>query len=170
LNPDDDLDTRALKEAQDEVASESAIIKVVRGEVANVGFRTAARAKARLEAYEKVTGSYTKYIEAEALNLENGLYGENAYKELGVARLVAQWINVSEAFMKEVEPLLTQQEKEMRRGYLEQSFENLPEDVKTALLEEFNRRKEELLVWFVGKVQQAQAENNASTTEPEAEG
>lgn len=165
-----DLDNpSAFQEAKSQVAAEQMAISVVKGAVSEVGFRTVARAKARLAAYEKVSGSYSKYIEQEAERLAEGIYAETPYKELGIARLVALWINESEAFFKEAEPLLNQTERSMRRGFLEQSFENLPADMKDRLMAEFVAKKQDLLVWFVTRVQEEMARINAVVVDIEAD-
>lgn len=149
-----DLDNpNEFREAQAEVTAERAVVQTVRGAVAEVGFRTVARAKARLASYEKVSGNYGAYIEKQAEELKNGVFADSPYKELGVARLISMWLVESEEFFKEAEPLLNGTERGMRQGYLEQSFGQLPADVKERLLAEFQEKKDELLVWFVGKVQ-----------------
>ena len=144
---------------------ERAAIEVVKGAVAEVGFRTVARAKARLESYEKVAKNYGRYIEDQARALASGAFGGSPFKELGVARLIAQWLAESEQFFKEAEPLLTHTERSMSRGYLEQSFEHLPSDTKERLLAEFSLKKQEVLVWFVTRVQ----EEIAKITDAEVE-
>lgn len=145
----------SLEAIRHETEGEAAIVQVLKKEASEIGFLTVARAKARLAAYEKVVGAYTNYIEAQAEQLRLGIFAQTPFKELGIARLIAQWIVESEVFFKEAEPLLSNTEREVRKGYMEESFERLPEDIKTQLLDEFNKRKQELLVWFVGRVQQA---------------
>jgi hypothetical protein len=136
-----------------EIAAEKVAIEVVKGEAANVGFTTVARAKARMKAYESIYGNYEKYIAAQAEHLAGGLFDETPYKELGVARLISMWLVESEAFFKECEPLLAGIGQRVRRGFMEESFEQLPQEIKDRLLREFNLKKQELLVWFVNVVQ-----------------
>jgi hypothetical protein len=156
-----DLDhPEQLREIQADVAAERAVVETVRGAVAEVGFRTVARAKARLASYEKVSGNYNSYIEKQAEELKNGLLAASPYKELGVARLIALWLTESEQFFNEAEPLLGGAERSMRQGYLEQSFERLPTEVKDRLMNEFREKKDEILVWFVGKVQDELVRNS----------
>lgn len=159
-----DLDhPEELRAVQAEVAAERAAVTTVRGVVAEVGFRTVARAKARLASYEKVSGNYSAYIEKQAEDLKNGLFADSPYKELGVARLISMWLVESEEFFKEAEPLLTGVERGMRQGYMEQSFSQLAEETRTQLLAEFNAKKEDLLVWFVGRVQNEIARQQADS-------
>lgn len=153
-----------LKALQDQAKAEGAVVEVLRAEVADVGFLTVARAKARLRAYEKVSESYHAYIETQAELLKAGTFATSPFKELGIARIIAQWLVESEAFFKEVEPLLNATERKVRKGYLEESFERLPADVKAKLLEEFNKLKQELLIKFVGMVQKATSEMNKETS------
>jgi len=163
-----DLDNpNQFRELQADVAAERVAVEIVRGAVADVGFRTVARAKARLVSYEKVSGNYSHYIEKQAEELNNGMFADSPYKELGVARLIALWLNESEEFFKEAEPLLNDTARGMRQGYLEQSFAHLPADVKERLLVEFRAKKDDLLVWFVTKVQNEISRNSNGISDAE---
>jgi len=158
-NNNDDLPDRSIFEAvQRESEAESVALQVLKKESSEIGFMTVARAKSRLRAYEKVADSYNAYIEVQVEQLRQGIFATTPFKELGIARLIAQWIVESEAFFKEAEPLLTATEKKVRRGYLEESFERLPQEIKDVLLREFNKMKQELLIKFVGMVQRATIE------------
>lgn len=151
---------KTLEAIQTEAKAEGAALQVLRKESTEIGFLTVARAKARLSAYEKVSESYHSYIQVQAEQLKAGLFATTPFKELGIARLIAQWLVESEEFFKEAEPLLNATERQVRKGYLEESFERLPADVKTKLLDEFNKLKQELLIKFVGMVQKAVSESN----------
>ena len=141
------------------------VTDVVRGEVADTAFKTVARVRARLEAYNKVSASFNTYIIDAADRLKNGLFGDSAFKELGTARLVAQWMVESERFFEEMEPMLNQTEKSMRRGFMEENFEQLDEATKNRLWDEFNDRKAELIVWMVEKVRAAIAKQRSEQSD-----
>lgn len=144
-----------------EIEAENTSVQVLRGEIVDTSFRTVARAKSRLEAYNKVYDNYEKFIVDQSEKLSKGLFAASTYKELGVARLISLWVVESEQFLDAVTPLLDGVEKNMRKGFMEQSFEKLPEPFKTQLLDEFNRKKQELLVWLVQEIQKAQEKAKA---------
>lgn len=137
---------------QAELQAESAVVQVVRGEVVDIAFKTAARVRARMAAYNLVSDSYNAYITQQAAALQSGAFAASAFKELGVARLVAQWMVESERFFQEMEPLLNQAEHTVRKGFVEESFGQLPEAVRDRLWSEFNDRKADLIVWFVERI------------------
>jgi hypothetical protein len=145
-----------VTKAQSEIEAENVSVQVLRSEVVDTSFRTVARAKARLEAYNKVYSNYEKFIVGQSEKLAAGVFAGSDYKELGVARLISLWIVESEQFLDSVAPLLEGTERGMRKRFIEQSFENLPEPARTQILSEFNRRKQELLVWLVQEIQKAQ--------------
>lgn len=152
-----------LTRAQAQVVAENAAVGVLRDEVTDLNLQTVARAKARFDAYVKIYKNFLKYIETQAEQLANGIFHDSPYKELGVARLISIWLTESEVFFKEVQPLLQDSEKTLRKGYLDQSFNNLPPVIKEMLLKEFNTKKQELLIWFVQRVQEALKETNGET-------
>jgi len=156
IMPDEPIDR-----AQAEIAAESASVQVLRGEAVDVTFRTVARAKARLKAYNDVYDNYEKFIVDQAEKLSKGTFGSSTYKELGVARLISLWLVESEQFLDAVSPLLNDSERNMRKGFIEQSFEKLPEPFKSEIMDEFNKRKQELLVWLVQEIQKAQVKATA---------
>jgi len=144
-----------IRDDQSRVAAESAVSDVVRSETTDLAFKTIARVRSRLEAYNKVADAYNGYITTQAEKLKSGGFGDSAFKELGVARLVASWMVESEKFFQEMEPLLNQTEKQVRRGFVEESFQQLDEQTRNRLWDEFNDRKAELIVWFVERVKVA---------------
>ena len=146
----------SLAVVQAEIAAEHAAVQVLRGDVVDVTYRTVARAQSRLKAYNSVYDNYEKFIVDQAEKLAKGAFAASTYKELGVARLISLWVIESEQFLDAVAPLLGESERNIRKGFVEQSFEKLPEPFKTQLLDEFNKRKQELLVWFVQEIQKAQ--------------
>jgi len=145
-----------LEKAQAEIGAQNAALQVLRKGVVDTAYRTTARARARLEAYNKIYENYEKYIIRQAESLASGALGDSP-KELGVAKLIAIYLTESDQFLKEVEPLLAGAEKVVRKSFIDQSFEHLAEPVKEKILAEFNRKKQELLVWLVGEIQRAQA-------------
>jgi len=154
--PEETFDT-----SRAEIASENASVQVLRGEVVDITYRTVARAQSRLKAYNSVYDNYEKFIMGQAEKLANGVFASSTYKELGIARLISLWVIESEQFLDAVAPLLGESERNIRKGFVEQSFEKLPEPFKTQLLDEFNRKKQELLVWFVQEIQKAQEKAKA---------
>lgn len=153
-------ESEELQVAKAEAAAQNAATGVIREEVTNTQLLTVARVKARFNAYLKISENLTKYFEKQTEELEQGVFHDSPYKELGIARLIVLWTTESEKLFKEFEPLLQDSEKTLRKGYLEQSFENLPSAVKDTLLREFNTKKQELLIWFVQRVQEALKEEH----------
>lgn len=145
-----------LAVVQAEIAAETAAVQVLREDPVDITFRTVARAKARLKAYNSVYDNYERFMVDQAQKLADGIFGASTYKELGIARLIAQWSIESEQFLDAVAPLIGASEQNIRKGFVEHSFEQLPEPFKTVLLDEFNKKKQELLVWFVGEIQKVQ--------------
>jgi hypothetical protein len=143
------------------VSEEESAIKVLKGEIVEAGFKTVARAKARLLSYERVAANYSSYIETQARKLADGAFEGSPFREIGVARLIAGFLAESELFFKEVEPLLGNSESAVRQGFFEQSFEGLSKEVQEQLLNELDVKKQELLVWFVSRVQEVLAERKA---------
>ena len=143
-----------IEKAKSEVEAEQVVTGVVRSETADIAFRTVARAKARLEAYNRIAENYTKFIDSQAEKLQSGLFSSSPYKELGVARLISVWIAESEVFLKEMEPLLQDTERQMRQGFMEQSFNRLPKEVSDRIMTWFNDAKADLIVRLVGMVQE----------------
>ena len=95
---------KTLEAIQAEAKAEGAALQVLRKESTDVGFLTMARAKARLAAYEKVSESYHAYIQTQAEQLRQGIFATTPFKELGIARLIAQWLVESEEFCHESDP------------------------------------------------------------------
>ena len=143
-----------IEKAKSEVEAEQVVTGVVRSETADIAFRTVARAKARLEAYNRIAENYTKFIDSQAEKLQSGLFSSSPYKELGVARLISVWIAESEVFLKEMEPLLQDTERQMRQGFMEQSFNRIPKEVSDRIMTWFNDAKADLIVRLVGMVQE----------------
>ena len=148
--------------AKAEIAAETAAVQVLRGDVVDVTYRTVARAQSRLKAYNSVYDNYEKFIMDQAEKLAKGTFAASTYKELGITRLISLWIAESAEFLDAVGPLVGESEKTIRKGFIEQSFEKLPEPFKSQILDEFNRRKQELLVWMVQEIQKVQEKIKAS--------
>jgi hypothetical protein len=157
--PDESEET--LEQSRSVIEAENASVQVLRGEIVDTSFRTIARAQSRLKAYNTVYDNYEKFIVDQSEKLSKGLFAASTYKELGVARLISLWVIESEQFLDAVAPLLGESEKNMRKGFMEQSFEKLPEPFKTQLLDEFNKKKQELLVWLVQEIQKVQEKAKA---------
>jgi len=154
-----------LKKYQAESEAKRAAISVLKSESADIRFRTMARVKAKLAAYERVYKNFEAFIEEQAENLSRGDFKDNPYKELGVARLVAQWLMDSEAFISDNEFLLQGMESDMRKRFVEEAFEDFPEDIRDRLINELTDKKHEILVWFAGRIKQAKAEVAARNKE-----
>jgi len=163
----------AFKDMENETKAETAVTKVVKSEVADLQLKTVAKVKARLQAYESVYGNYEQFIKNEAEKLAEGSYSENTYKELGIARLVAHWVVETERFLEEEENKLQDAEKRTRRGFFEESFQSLPNDIKDELLRKFDERKHEFMEWFSKEVtlatKKANERRNRNGRVPEAE-
>jgi hypothetical protein len=160
MKNDNPSESEELTRAQAEASAQNAVTGVIRSNVTDLQIQSVARAQARFSSYKKIYENFIKYIDKQSEQLANGLFADSPYKELGVARLISIWLAESEQFFKEVEPLLQGAEKTLRKGYLEQSFEHLPPVTKETLLKEFNAKKQELLIWFVQRVQEELKETN----------
>lgn len=145
-----------LKQAQEETLTETAVTKVVQGEVADVSLRTVAKVKARLRAYELIFDNYQGFITMVASELADGKLKGNTYKEMSVARLVAQWIVDTETFLTDNEDMLYGVERETRSRFVEDALKEFPTDIKELLMGKLKEKKHELLEWFAKELQLAQ--------------
>ena len=87
--------------------------------------------------------------------MDDGKLKDNPYKELGVARLIAHWLVDTETFLLENEALMKDLDGGVRKRFVEESLDVFPEDIKEELLIKLNEKKQELLIWFAGELQQA---------------
>jgi len=150
----------SLKDMKAENEAEVAVTEVIKSKVSDLTLRSVAKVEARLEAYNKVYKNYETFITTEAEKLANSEYSGNTYKELGLARLIAQWVVETEAFLKEEEEKLQGAERETRKGFVEESLKALPNDIKNELLGKLNEKKHEVLEWFAKELQLAQKKTN----------
>lgn len=149
-----------LKKAKKEVSTETEVVGVVKGEVAELSLRSVAKVKARLKAYELVYENYENFITTMAKELAEGNLKANTYKEMGVARLVASWIIDTETFLNENEDRLYGIEKETRSRFVGDTLKAFPDDIKEMLLKKLQDKKLELLEWFTKELQLAQKDVN----------
>jgi len=132
---------RDLEQAKEELQTETAITKVVKGEIAEVSLRTVAKVKARLKAYENIFENYQSFITEVARELSEGKLKGNTYKEMSVARLVSAWIVETETFLNENEEMLYGVERKARSRFVEDTLKEFPEDIKEELLIKLQDKK-----------------------------
>lgn len=145
-----------LKKAKEEVETEATVVKVIKGEIAELSLRSVAKVKARLRAYEAVYDNYQNFITKMATELAADKLKDNTYKEMGVARLVAAWIIETETFLDENEDRLHGIERETRNKFVGESLKDFPDDIREMLLDKLKEKKLELLEWFSKELQLAQ--------------
>jgi 16S rRNA G966 N2-methylase RsmD len=143
-----------IKKIEAEAEAEHAAVQVLRDEAVSVRFRTVARAKARLQAYEEVYSNYERYIKKQAEFLADGVFSDQPFKELNVARLIAAWLLESEKFLEASGNEVENMPKNLQQGFLEKAFEDLPLEVKDSILREFNQKKQELMLWLANRIQE----------------
>lgn len=150
-------DALARLKAKAESDTEEVVATVLQGETTDLSVRTTAKVRAKLDAYEKIYANYESFIENQAKELADGKLKDNPYKELGVARLIAHWLVDTETFLLENEALMKDMDTGVRKRFVEESLDVFPEDIKEELLIKLNEKKQELLIWFAGELQQARA-------------
>jgi hypothetical protein len=147
-------------QGQAAVLAEKVVVDVVRADVSSTALRTAALAKARLNSYVLISENYNRFIEHQSRQLSEGLFAEKSGKELGVARLIFMWLVESEKFFAESKDFLGDAPKTARKGFIDESFETLPENKRNDILAWFNEQKQNLLVALVQRVQIARSESD----------
>lgn len=148
-NPDE------LDKLKVESETRKAVAETLQSEAVEEGFKTAALVKARLEAYKTVAKNFTTFIVAQSRKLEDEDSTLTPFYKLSLARLVAQWMFETERFLDEHEGLLSDVEKKVRRGFVEESLAGLPEDIKQDLVQWMITKKKELLDEFAKELQKA---------------
>lgn len=151
--PEKDALTRLKAKAESD--TEEVVATVLRGETTDLSVRTTAKVRAKLNAYEKIYANYEMFIEKQAKELADGKLVDNPYKELGVARLIAHWLIDTETFLLENEALMKDMSGGVRKRFVEESLDVFPEDIRNELLVKLSEKKQELLIWFAGELQQA---------------
>lgn len=142
-----------LEKVKEKVAIEAKITDVIKDEVADVSLKTVAKIKARYLSYEKIFGNYEKFVEYIAGQLAGNKYADNTFKEMGCARIVANWLADTEGFLEANENILAGVEKVARKGFVKQSLAGLPDDLRQDLLDNLNEKKAELLEQFAKDIQ-----------------
>jgi len=150
----------SLKDMKAENEAEVAVTEVIKSKVSDLTLRSVAKVEARHKAYLKIYGNYEAFLIKEAEKLNKGEYSGNTYKELGLARLIAQWAVDTEKILDEELPKLQGAERETRKGFVEESLSGLPNDIKNELLGKLNEKKHEVLEWFAKELQLAQKKTN----------
>ena len=150
----------ALKELTTEGEAEVAVTTVIKSKIADLRLRTVAEVQARYEAYGKIYDKYQGFLINEAEKLYNGEYSGNTYKELGMARLIAQWTIETEKFAEIESEKLQGVERETRKDFVKEALRALPDEIKNELLGKLNDKKQEVLEWFAKELQVAQRKAN----------
>jgi len=135
----------SFETAKEQVATAVQVTEIIKSEAAEINLRTVAKIKAKYNAYEKVHGNFQTYILFVSNKLANNEFADNTFKEMGVARLVANWIVVTELFLENNEGVLEDAEKKTRRGFVTESLKELPKDLKDEVIDALNEGKAELL-------------------------
>jgi hypothetical protein len=156
----DDFKDKTLDGLEAENEAEVAVTEVVKSKVTDLTLRSIAKVEARHEAYLKIYGNYEEFLIKESEKLNKGEYSGNTYKELGLARLVAQWAVDTEKILEEELPKIQGAERDTRKGFVEESLSGLPDDIKNELLGKLNEKKHEMLEWFAKELQLSQKQAN----------
>ena len=138
---------------QEKTTAETAVAEVVKSEAAEISLRSIAMVKARYESYKDVYKNYEKFIKDSSKDLKGGKLKESAFKELGVARLIAAWIVDTEKFLEESEDLLANADRKVRGNFIKESLSGLPNKYQTALMSELDDKKGELIEWLAKTIQ-----------------
>ena len=151
------LGKNVLERLKTATEAEVAVAEVVQNETSDLSLRTTAKVRAKFNAYLKVYENYEKFITAQVADLALGIYKDNPYKELGVARLIAAWLLEAEGFLLENESLMQNMESGVRKRFIEESLDSFPENIRNDLLEKLNDKKQEILIWFADELRLARA-------------
>ena len=147
------------REIADESLTKRTVVAVLKAEeTATEGLRTSAIVTAKLEAYKVVYANFETFIKDAAEKLGANKLSGNTFKEMSVARLVANWLIQTEEFINENEPLLSSLSAEVRRGFVAESFAEYPDDIRDALLSKLLEKKHEVLDWFAKEIEKANAQ------------
>ena len=147
------------REVTQESLAKRTVVEVLKAEeTAAEGLRTSAIVTAKLEAYKSVYANFETFIKDAAEKLGLGKLSGNTFKEMSVARLVANWLIQTEEFINENEALIHGLSAEVRRGFIAESFSEYPDDIRDALLKKLLEKKHEVLDWFAKEVEKANAQ------------
>jgi len=142
--------------SKEEVEAKTGVTNVIQKEASEIGLKTVAKTKARLEAYEIVYGCYEAFIKDQAEKLSKGDFKSLPYKEMSVSRLIAHWLIRTEEFLEDSHGRLRDAEKTTRKGFIEESLHNLPDDLKEGLVAKIDTKKQELLEWLAKELRLTQ--------------
>jgi hypothetical protein len=135
---------------------ESTIAESLHDVTVNLSIRTAARVKAAIDAYIRVYTNFAEYIIRQSEALQQGNFGEKeVFKEVSVARLVAQWLTETEEFIDTNEPMLQQSSHTIRQSYIESTMAALPDDLRMEIMGKLAERRMEMAEWLTQEIQRA---------------
>jgi len=148
----------SAKEIVEESLAKRTVVNVLKIEEDNTkGLRTSAIVSAKLTAYKSVYANFERFITNAAKNLADDKFAGSTFKEMSVARLVANWLIQTEEFISENESLLHELSAEVRKGFVAESFSGYPDDVRDNLLKKLLEKKHEVLDWFAKEIEKANA-------------
>ena len=147
----------SVKEVVEESITKRAVVSVLKEEGITKGLRTSAIVASKLEAYKTVYANFEKFITNAAEKLAEDKFAGSTFKEMSVARLIANWLIQTEEFITENEPLLHGLSADVRKGFIAESFSEYPDDVRDTLLKKLLEKKHEVLDWFAKEIEKANA-------------
>lgn len=142
------MEENNFKELQQQAQTKQAVVEVVKSEVVDMKLKNIADVQARLDAYKAIYGNFVGFIKDQAQMLSENKFADSAYKELGVARLIAAWLVDTEKFLEDQEHILHGAEKSIRQDFLKESLEALPEDLREDVMNRAREKRHEFVAWL----------------------
>jgi hypothetical protein len=149
------MEDNNFKEIQEETKTKSAVVEVIKSEVADTKLKSIADVKARFNAYEHVYENFVNFIKDQSTQLKDKKFADSTYKELGVARLIAAWLVDTERFLEEQEHVLHGAEKDVRKDFVKETLEALPEDLREEVMERAREKRLEFVAWLEQELRMA---------------
>lgn len=154
-----------IDDQRDEAAIEAGIVKAIEDTTVNASIRTVARVKSMIDAYCRVNVHFVNFVADQAEKLDKGEFDGQPFKEMSVANLVAKWLLQAEDFIDANAGVLHDSAQVIKRRFVEEALEGLPEASRQKILDELQDRRNLVAVWLVGEIERAKREISA---EPKA--
>jgi len=162
--PETELALRAEAAAEligrerDEAVIEAGIVQAIEDATVNTSIRTVAKVKAMVEAYCRIHTHFINFVVDQARRMDLGEFEQNPFKEISVARLVAQWLIEAEEFIDTNEHLLKDTAQVIKKRFVEEALEGLPAAIRTRILDELQEKRNTIAVWLVTEIDKAKKE------------
>ena len=145
-----------LEKAKEKTVVATEVTETVQKGTTDIVLSDVAQIQARLESYKLVSKNYEDFIVSQAKKLKAKDFEDNTYKELGMARLVAQWMVETEEYFKTHEDELEGKERVARKGFINEALAELPEDLRKEILLKIEDRRHELMMWLASELTRVQ--------------